>query len=97
MSTDTLYAKVKATFTDLRTGIEEVRELELSYDGRVIKLHGGPTGYESFIADHWRGDRRDWKACFGTPGRYRQCVVDGRSLTEALTSFGVAEVMPDPA
>jgi hypothetical protein len=83
MSSVTQHAKVKATFTDLRTGIEEVRELDLTYDGRVVQLHGGPTGYESFIAEHRSPEHRgvDWVACAGTEGRWRQCVVDGRSLS----------------
>lgn len=90
-------ATVSATFFDRRTNAESVRTLELTYDGRVVQLRGGPTGYENFIAEDRRPEHRgrDWVACFGTKGVYDRCVIDGRSLNAALASFGLEEVATD--
>lgn len=86
-------AQVKATFIDLLTDAETTKTLELSYDGRIVKLHGGPTGYEDFRASDRLPEHRgrDWVACAGTRGSWKRCVIDGASLSEALIGFGIEQ------
>lgn len=88
------FAYVYAHFYDCRTNEASRREVLLTYeDSRVIKMHGGPTGYESLIAaDYIEHDNRTgWMACFGTPGRWDQCFVPEDQMRDALRRFGLVE------
>lgn len=73
----------------------EQRTLEMSWDGRVVRLHGGPTGYESFNVDT-DGDRamlidnvdKGWTANFGGFGR-PTVLIPGPEFHRALLELGV--------
>lgn len=50
-------------------------------------LEGGPTGYESaplgsLMYDVSTSDKKEWLACFGTPGRYDRLTIYSSSLLE---------------
>ncbi len=86
-----------------RTG--EVTKVELSYqilrqedrpDRWVIfQLHGGPTGYESFVLDDGVREGRFgpkypheyWSACAGTKNVWDAMRIHGSEMTRVLTEY----------
>lgn len=82
---------VAAMVTDCYTGAERYVLVDLTYDGRAVRMRGGPTGYESFLWSDWRLDRDDWTwvACAGTPGRWDGCTVSDASMRDALRELGL--------
>jgi hypothetical protein len=67
------------------------RDVQLAFDGEVIKMVGGPTGWESFrLADWLAYPTADgsWPACAGTPGRWASCIVPAAEMSRALRELG---------
>lgn len=88
---------VTAVFDDLDGSPRYEKAVELSISrvtvhGPVLQMHGGPTGYESLYVYDYTSDRppRDWPACAGTPGRWKQCVVPAPEMVRALGVLGIA-------
>ena len=80
------YGPKRGGFDTKRLTVEVVHER----DYRTVYLHGGPTGYESFIltldsiARLWDG----WCACMGTEGRYHKLDITGREMQRLFAALG---------
>lgn len=81
---------IEARFQDRRTGDWSARDVELTFDGRVVRMEGGPTGHESFAMESAPRDRMEelgWLACFGTYRLYDRCEVDGHQMARAFEAL----------
>lgn len=88
-------ATVAATFSDQDGRNAYSRDCIIIYDDsvRLVKLRGGPTGYESFevrepIDPRLFGEMGGWLACFGSD-RYQRCIIPGDEMLRAMREFGL--------
>ena len=83
---------VSATFSNGDGSTPRSRDVQLTFDGRVVAMVGGPTGYESFLIEDWIKYPKDgsWTANVGTPGRWDLCVVSAPEMARALRELGAA-------
>lgn len=82
---------MKGILTDCRTG--EKKKIEIDYKivndkhGKIFRLIGGPTGYESFYINSDRLERicdNGWTACVGTRGVYDKLFIPGEEMRKAI-------------
>lgn len=77
-------------FTNEVTDVDcEILVEDNSTLGPVVKLIGGPTGYESFCLNNVNLARLNegWNACLGTKGQWDGLFIHGKSLIEAINKL----------
>lgn len=93
---------VKGECTNARTGEKRSVDLELELMDkevaglRWLKLHGGPTGYESFSVQEdvfSRMMRHGWMACAGTEGRWDSLFIPADEMRRTILELGAISAL----
>jgi len=92
-------SKIKGIRTNCVTGAEkeneleyEIREVGWKPNSKAFFLHGGVTGYESFLLEdvdvQWMAEK-GWRACAGTQNRWDSLYIPAEEMRRVFEKEGL--------